>query len=355
MGIYAVILAGGKGERLWPASTPEHPKFFLPLTPDGRSLLRATYDRIYPLVGEENVYVVAHGRLMRQIQSELGIPDPRVIVEPEGRNTAPAIGLAALVLHAADPDATIIVLPADHLIQDEERFREALRYAVELAQGGYLVTLGIQPNRPATGYGYIQKGEPVSDHAFRVRRFLEKPDRSTAERLLAEGGYFWNAGIFIWRADRILEEIRRFLPGLSAALREVRPLLGTSGWNEALAKVWAQVEAISIDYGVMERAEKVAVSPMDVGWSDVGDWRAVWEVLPKDATGVAAVGEHFGVDTSNCLVWSMAGKPVVTLGVHGLVIVDTPEALLVAPLDRAQEVRDLARRIRSKPAEPRGP
>jgi mannose-1-phosphate guanylyltransferase/mannose-6-phosphate isomerase len=289
---------------------------------------------------------------MPRIQAELGFPDERVIVEPEGRNTAPAIGLAALTLHAVDPEAAMIVLPADHLVRDEKGFRGALRDAVGLAQDGYLVTLGIRPDRPATGYGYLQRGEPLGDHAFRVQRFLEKPDRPTAERLLAEGGYLWNAGIFVWRADRILEEIARFLPGLSAALSQVCPYLGTPAWDRALAEAWAQVEAISIDYGVMERADDVAVIPADVGWSDVGDWQAVWDALPKNAAGVAAVGEHLGEDTTDALVWGMAGRPVLTLGVHGVIIVDTPEALLVAALDRAQEVRDLARRMRSEPPGP---
>ncbi|MFH1609592.1 MAG: mannose-1-phosphate guanylyltransferase [Candidatus Bipolaricaulota bacterium] len=349
---FAVIMAGGKGERLWPASTPDRPKPFLPLAPGGRTLLRATYDRVLPLVGDEGVYVVASAKLKPHILAELGLPEERLIVEPEGRNTAPAIGLAALNLYAADPEATMIVLPADHLVRDEERFRNALHEAVGLAQDGYLVTLGIRPDRPATGYGYIQRGEPLRVGAFRVRRFVEKPDQATAERLLAEGGSFWNAGIFVWWADRILEEIARFLPCLSAALSQVRPYLGTPAWDRALAEAWTQVEAVSIDKGVMERADNVAVIPADIGWSDVGDWQAVWEVLPKDPAGVAAAGEHLAEDTAQTLIWSASGKPVVTLGVRGLVIVDTPDALLVAALDRSQEVREVAQRMRTEPASP---
>ncbi|MFH1609922.1 MAG: mannose-1-phosphate guanylyltransferase [Candidatus Bipolaricaulota bacterium] len=350
---YAVILAGGKGERLWPASAPDRPKPFLPLAPGGRTLLRATYDRVLPLVGKDRIYVVAHRQLRSWIQAKLGLPDERLVIEPEGRNTTPAIGLAAIVLQARDPEATMIVLPADHLVRDEEGFRKALTEAVRIAQEGYLVTLGIHPNRPATGYGYIQRGEPLQTGAFRVRRFVEKPDQATAERLLAEGGFYWNTGVFVWRVDRILVEIARFLPNLSAALNEARPHLGTPAWERVLAEAWSDVEAVSIDYGVMERVENVVVIPVDVGWSDVGDWHAVWEALPKDAAEVAAVGEHLGEGTARTLVWGVAGRPVVTLGVQGLVIIDMPEALLVAALDRTQDVRELVRRMRSEPPGPK--
>jgi len=343
--VYATILAGGKGERLWPASTWEQPKPFLLIGGGGRTLLRATYDRVFPLVGEGGVYVVVDGRLVDRVQMSLGLASDQIIVEPQGRNTAPAIGLAALILSLRDPEAGMIVLPSDHSIGDEGRFRRLLTTAVEAARQGHLVTFGITPGHPATGYGYIQRGDALESGVFRVRRFLEKPDLPTAERFIVEGGYYWNSGIFVWQASRILEEIHRSLPRLSGVLRKVASLHGTSVWQEKLTEVWPEVEAISVDYGIMERAEDVVVIPADVNWSDVGDWRAVWEVLSKDGAGVAGAGEHLSVDTCQTLIWASGGKPVVTLGTKDLVIVDTPEALLVADMNRTQEVREVVRRL----------
>lgn len=348
MSVHAVILAGGKGERLWPASTPKRPKFFLPLAAGAKSLLGATYERVQPLVGEE-VYVVTARGLLGPIRRALGLPENHFIVEPEGKNTAPAIGLASLRLSLRDPEALMIALPADHLIREEEAFREVLRAAVTAAAEGHLVTLGIPPDHPAQGYGYLEQGEEIREGVFRVRRFIEKPARATAERFLATGGYLWNAGIFAWRVDRILEEIDRFLPGLSVALRGLRGLFGSPHWEQALAEAYQGVEATSIDYGVMERAEDVVVIPADVGWNDLGNWQAVWEVLPRDGVGTAVRGEHLGKDTAQALVWGRPGKTIATLGVRDLAIVDTQEALLVADLSRAQEVRDLVRRRHREP------
>lgn len=341
MGVYAVIMAGGRGERLWPASTPERPKPFLPLGGEGRTLLRATYERVLPVVGSENIFVVADSRLISLVQDELGLSESQLIIEPQGRNTAPAIGLAAICLQQHDPEAIMIALPSDHLIMEEERFRQALTIAIEAAGNGYLVTFGITPSYPATGYGYIQRGEALSSGVFRVQRFIEKPDKKRAEHFLSEGGYYWNSGMFVWQTRRILEEIRLYLPKLSAVLEELVHLYGTPLWEARLTELWSQVEAVSIDYGVMEHAKDVVVIPLDVKWSDVGDWRVVWEILPKNVNGVAEVGEHFGKDTSHSLVWAMGGKPVVTLGITGLAIVDTPKALLVVDLDRTQAVREL--------------
>ena len=351
MSVYAVIMAGGKGERLWPASRPERPKPFLPLGGGGKSLIRATYDRVLPLTGPGKVYVVTERRLAEPVRGALGLPAGQVLAEPRGRNTAPAIGLGALVTSLLDPEAIMIALPADHLIRDEDGFRKALAVGVEAAKEGHLVTLGIEPSYPATGYGYIQRGEPLPGGSplFRVLRFTEKPDRPTAERFLFQGDHYWNAGIFVWKSTRILEEIDRHLPRLSAALGKLRPLWGSPAWEEALAEAWDQVEDTSIDYGVMERAEDVVVIPAGFDWHDLGDWRAVWEVLPKDDRGVASQGDHLGEGTSRTLVWGRPGKPVATLGVSDLAIVDTPEALLVTDLSRTQEVRTLARRAREAP------
>ena len=355
MSVYAVIMAGGKGERLWPASTRARPKPFLPLGREGKSLIQATYDRVLPLTGRERLYVVTESALALQVKAALGLADARLLVEPQGRNTAPAIGLAALAVSLADPEGIMIALPADHLIEDEVSFRKALQVAVEAAREGHLVTLGIEPSCPATGYGYIQRGELLgSSHGhdiFKVKRFTEKPDEDTARRFLSEGGYYWNSGIFVWRAARILEEINRFLPKLSQALKKLAGLWRRPGWEEALRKSWQEVEAISIDYGVMERAEDVVVVPASFGWHDLGDWQAVWEVFPRDENGVAVRGEHLGMDTARALIWARPGKTVATLGVSNVAIVDTQDALLVAALARSQQVRELARQAQPAPPE----
>lgn len=342
--MYAVIMAGGRGERLWPASTREWPKPFLPLA-SGKALLRATYDRVVPLVGQEGVYVVAGRELAERVSLFLGIPPGRLIVEPRGKNTAPAVGLAAAFLAEKDPEAVLIMLPADHLIRGEEGFRRCLSAALAAARDGHLVTLGIRPTRPATGYGYIEPGEPLEGGEiplYQVRRFVEKPPRELAEEFLSRG-YLWNSGIFVWRAARILEEIDRYLPRLSGVLRRVGPA------GEELVRAWDEVEEISIDSGVMERAADVAVVPAEFEWRDLGDWQAVWESLAGDG-GVASVGtEPFAKDARNTLIWSRPGRVVAALGVEGLAIVDAPEALLVTKLDRSQEVRELARAAESPP------
>ncbi|MGY4707340.1 bifunctional phosphoglucose/phosphomannose isomerase [Candidatus Bipolaricaulota sp. J31] len=350
--LYAVILAGGKGERLWPA-TLERPKPLLPFGGHGRSLIRATYERVLPLVGGEKVYLVAARELSELLAAELGLPEEQLIVEPFGKNTAPAVGLAALVLGARDPEGIMFMLPADHRIEDEDAFRKALLAAAQAAEEGYLVTLGIRPTYPATGYGYIEGGEPLLEAEgyviHRARRFVEKPDRKTAEEYLSRGNFFWNSGIFIWKLSRILEEIDAHLPGLSSALAHLKPHLGKPSWDEALREAYARAEGTSIDYGVMEKAERIATIPVSFGWNDLGDWHAIWEVSREGPDGNARFGvETVEVDARRNLVFSQARKRVGLLGVEGLAVVEAPGALLVARRERAQEVRDIAREFAAR-------
>lgn len=351
--VYAVILAGGKGERLWPA-TLWRPKPFLPFGGEGRTLIRATYDRVLPLVGRDRVYVVAARELAEAIGAELGLPGEQLIVEPFGKNTAPAVGLAALLLGARDPEGIMFMLPADHRIRDEEAFRRALRAAARAAEEGYLVTLGIRPTYPATGYGYIEAGAPLLEAEgytiHRAERFVEKPDRETAETYLSRGNFLWNSGIFIWKLSRILEEIRAHLPKLAAALEKLEPHIGVDSWDAAVREAYAAAEEISIDYGVMERAERIATIPVSFGWSDLGDWHAVWEVFPKDGAGNASAGaEITAKDSQGNIVFSLGRKRVGLLGVEDLAVVDAPGTLLVARRDRAQEVREIARATAREP------
>jgi len=352
--INAVILAGGRGERLWPVSGPETPKPLLPLGRGGRSLLGATYERVAPLLGAEGkVYLVTDAHLAPRMRATLDLPAEQMIVEPAGRNTAPAIGLAAAHLSSVDPGSVMIVLPADHVVQDESKFRDVLRGAVAAAGKGYLVTLGVQPTFPATGYGYIQRGEQLMEaegqNVFRVARFAEKPDQQSAERYVASGEYSWNAGIFVWRVDRILDEIRRHLPALGELLDGLMVEARGDVADAQLARQWRELTPISVDYGVMEKATGVAMLPAEMGWSDVGDWHAVWETLREGGAEVGAHGRHVGQDTSRSLVWTSPGKVVATLGVEDAIVVDTPDALLVADLGRAQEVRGVAKEARPTP------
>lgn len=285
---YAVIMAGGKGERLWPLSTPERPKQFLCLLGD-QSMLQQTVARIRPLVPMDRVLVIAaaeHAALVRDQLPDL--PEDNIISEPMGRGTAPCVGLSALIVHAREPKAVMVTLPADHVIADQERFRSLIEGAIEItAASSHLLTFGIPPDRPETGYGYIHavepwngSGEPAELNAVRVERFTEKPDRETARRFLEEGTYFWNSGMFVWRVDTILEEIKRHMPDLYQSLSKLEAHLGKPEFEAALTETYAGINGQSIDRGVMEKSNRILlVTAPSIGWSDVGGWEALREVL----------------------------------------------------------------------------
>ena len=355
-GVFAVIMAGGRGERLWPLSRPERPKQFLNLG-GPRTMLQETVSRIGPLIPEENIYVVAPEEFVGLVREQLEIPEENIIVEPMGRNTAPCVGLAAVILEAKDPHGVMVVLPADHVIKGRERFLEILGRAVEVATAGdRLITLGIIPDRPATGYGYIRRGEPFIKikrgdiEIYRVERFVEKPDRERAERFLEEGGYYWNSGIFIWRIDVILAEIESHLPGLHSGLMRIKERLegpeSALDLERVIAEVYKEQEAISIDYGVMEKAEDVLVIPADIGWTDLGDWSALGAVFERDKEGNIVQARHLGIDTKDSIILGEdEDKLIATIGLEGIVIIETEEALLVMDITRAQEVREIVKRL----------
>lgn len=343
-GVYAIVMAGGSGTRFWPLSRRDHPKQFLAIGGD-RPLIAATMDRLDMLTGWERRYVVAgehHAAGVRQHCPAL--PQDQLLIEPCARNTAPCIALAALHVVARDPEGVMIVLPSDHHIGDVTALRESLTSAVEGARAGKIVTLGVVPTRPETGYGYIRfPGGGVVNHSrLPIDQFVEKPPRRIAERYLESGEYLWNSGVFIMKAQRLLSEVERQLPDLATALEPVYTALTTSdstSYQSALDEAFSIIKPVSVDVGIMEGATEVEVIPISVGWSDVGHWGALEEVSAVDERGCIFNGaaSHLALDAERVTISS--DKFVAVVGVSDVIVVDTPDATLVCARDRAQEVK----------------
>jgi len=342
----AVILAGGSGTRLWPLSTPSFPKQFLPL-PNGRSMIQESLARVEGLISPEQAWVVTGRSMVELVREHLpAIPVSQILGEPMGRSTAAAIGWAAATIARRDPQATMMVLTADHVITKIDVFNQALRLAVRLASQGYLVTLGIKPTGPETGYGYIRYAAELSegyDHqAFYGERFVEKPNVATAVSYIEDGHYVWNSGMFVWKVETILTELRKHLPELAQKIDIIVESMGTARERATLDELWPTLQTISIDYGVMEKADKFAVIPVDIGWNDVGNWEQYGSLFPADQEGVRCVGKHVGLGSRNIIVYNNTQRQVFTIGLEDVVIVEMVDKTVICHKDEVQRVKELA-------------
>ncbi|MEZ6064380.1 MAG: mannose-1-phosphate guanylyltransferase [Planctomycetaceae bacterium] len=329
--LHGVVMSGGSGTRFWPMSRQARPKQFLKFGRE-RTLLQSTADRCQPLIDPQRVWVVTNAVQAVETRRQLeGVPPRQVLVEPTGRNTAPCVGLAALHLVRQDPDAIMVVMPADHSIQDGDKFRGALEQAVHLVEENpqRLVLFGVPPTYPATGFGYIEQGDELHAGSFQVASFREKPDHDTASEYLHSGHYLWNCGIFVWRAQTILDAIEKYEPELFAGLQPIAAAIGTPAEDEVLARDFPHLKSISIDYAVLERASDVCVVRAPFDWDDVGSWEAVPRAQGEDADGNTIVGSFCGVDTRGCIVHSTDNHLIATVDVEDLLIVHTPDATLV--------------------------
>ena len=356
--LVTVIMAGGRGERFWPRSRGEHPKQLLPIA-GARTMIQETVERVKPLTAEENIYIVTGENLAGEVKRQLpSVPGKNIILEPVGRNTAACIGLAAVRIEKERPGAVMVVLTADHLIKERERFLEIVKSGAEMAEAsGNLVTMGIKCTRPDTGYGYIKvesrkskvknkkikiKNETIE--AYKVEKFVEKPDEETARRFLVSGNYYWNSGMFIWTVSTILEAIRKHMPKLFKGLETIKQSLGTPEEADIIKEVYQSLESISIDYGVMERAENVSLIKADITWDDVGSWLAMERLYPKDENGNVVLGKFEGIDSTRCIIVS-DDHLVATIGVADLIVVTTPEATLICSRERAQDVKKMVQKL----------
>ena len=350
---YAVIMAGGSGTRFWPKSTSKHPKQFLKLF-GKETMIQQTVSRLEPGINSEQVLVVTNANYIPFVKEQLpSVPEHQIIGEPVARNTAPCIAAAAAVLHKMDPQSTMVVLPADHRIQDGETFMAVLESAAELAdETDSLITIGIKPNRPETGYGYIQydASQEISSGdfaAFPVQNFTEKPNLETAKEMLESGGYVWNSGMFIWKTSSILDAFEAHLPEIYELTQD---LIRSEMSDDDIDRFYQACPSISVDYGIMEKAERVHVIPAEFGWNDVGSWRSVHELSDKDEQDNSLEPEStVALNSRSNLVQSDSGKQVVLIGVNNLAVVETDDAIMVLNLDHDQDVKKVVEQFKADP------
>jgi len=341
--VYAIIMAGGRGERFWPLSTEEKPKPYLRLFGE-KSLFQATVERITPFIPEERIFpVLSRQHLSKALEQVPTLPKSNYIIEPEGKDTAACIGLASLYLEKLDPEAITVVLPADHYISNNEEFISGLKQGIEfLKNKNRIVIIGIKPTRPETDYGYLEIGKELGPGIFEVNKFLEKPVLAKAKEFLARE-YQWNSGIFIWRNFLIQSLILRFMPELWRALSRIRESIGKQDEEDVLKMEYKKLEKVSIDYGVLEKAEDKVAVLAKFCWDDVSNWAALSRIK-KEEFGNVSIGEHKAIDTQNCIVYTN-GTPITTLGLSDLVIVSANNKILVSSKERAHQIKKLLRSI----------
>ncbi|MDA8387515.1 MAG: mannose-1-phosphate guanylyltransferase/mannose-6-phosphate isomerase [Nitrospiraceae bacterium] len=346
--LHAVIMAGGRGTRFWPVSRETFPKQFLRIFGE-KTLLQGTIDRLDGELPPDNFTVVTtvnQAELVRW-QTRDVIPAQNVITEPMGRNTAPAIALAAFKKRKADKNALLLVLPSDHYVRDTAAFISAIRAAVPFAEAGKLVTFGIVPTRPETGYGYIKAGKARGKGVFRVERFVEKPGIEKAREFVTEGSYLWNSGIFLFSARTVIEEIKKHMPALYKAFAGIEKHLGTAREQKAIEDAYGLIEEDSIDYGVLEKSKRVCVVRSDFGWSDIGSWNALEDVTGADHGGNVVLGNSVNIEPEGSIIFS-SGRLLATIGLRGMAVVDTHDATLICPRDRVQEVKKLVEKLKQE-------
>jgi len=353
--ITAVIMAGGKGERFWPKSRTNLPKQFLNIS-GSKSMIQQTISRLEKLIDISHIFIVTNELYAELIRAQIpSLPAENIIIEPIGKNTAPCLGVASIIIEEKFPDSTMVVLPSDHIIENVEGFINIIKTAVEVAQlNGNLVTLGVQPTYPETGYGYIesldQKLQINEMDVFRVRQFVEKPDYDTAKSYLDAGNFYWNSGIFIWKTKVIRQYIQEFMPDMHDVLETMKAAFKESDRDEVIKKEFIRMPDQSIDYGIMEKANNIYVIPCIFGWDDVGSWTALDRINERDENGNVIKGNILNLDTKRCIIESN-GKLIATLGIEDLIIVETEDVTLICSKDKAQEVKLLLKELRAQKME----
>jgi mannose-1-phosphate guanylyltransferase len=342
MKLYAVIMAGGIGSRFWPRSKEKSPKQLLKIFGEN-TMIQDTISRLKGLIADENIFIITNKTQKAEIVSQLShIPENNIIEEPFGRNTAACIGLASVIIEKKDKDAVTIILPADHIIKETEIFHRILTQAAEFAyQSNGLVTIGIPPTRPETGYGYIQIDDnKVVDNIFKVLTFAEKPNYATAVRFVESGDFMWNSGMFIWKTQAILDEFKKYLPELTAGLEAISKDIGTADYEKTLSNIYGVLRSISIDYGIMEKSKLVYLIKGEFSWSDVGSWEEVYQLTEKNQEGNAIIGNTYTDRTVDSYIYS-PDKFTAVIGAENLIIINTDEALLVCRRDQCQDVKKI--------------
>lgn len=341
-------MAGGRGERFWPKSRKSLPKQFLSLTNDGKTMIQLTVERILPLVAIEDVYIATNESYRALVQQQLpSLPAENIICEPIGRNTAPCIGLGAMHILKKYDDALMLVLPSDHLIKQKTLFRRTLQNALQVAdENSNLVTIGITPDYPETGYGYIRFDENVSlGQAYKAAQFVEKPDLETAKTYFESGQYLWNSGMFVWKVSSILDKMEHLMPETYQALVNIRQAFGTAQEEGVLKEEFMKMRSMSVDYGILEHADDIYTVPGSFGWDDVGSWLAMERINPTNEFGNVMHGNLITVDTKNCILQG-GEKLIATVGVQNLIVVDTPDAILICQKENAEDIKKVLENLR---------